>query len=125
MSEVRKIDEGNYITLCESSIEYSDMEGKLSSLKDKVDGWIEDYGQDAIISVRYSEDNYQFEGLTVKYWRPSKKSEINKYEMMKRLEKLEEEKKLKKLAKEKLRSEENEKKEYERLKKKYEKDTCK
>jgi hypothetical protein len=101
MSEVRKNDDGTYITSCEDFIDYSGIAGKLSTLKDTVDGWIENYGQDAVISISYSEDTYEFEGMTVKYWRPSKKSEINRYERTERLEKLEEEKKLKRLSKKK------------------------
>ena len=86
MIEVRKNPDGKYITSCEDFIEYSDIAGKLSSLKYKVEGWIEDYGQDAVISISYSEDTYEFEGITIKYWRPSKKSEINRYEKLKKVE---------------------------------------
>lgn len=101
MSEIKKISEGKYVTSCEASIDGYEIEGKLSTLKDTVDKWLEEYGQDAILSIYYSDDTYEFQGVGIKYWRPSKKSEINRYERMERLEKLEEEKKLKRLAKKK------------------------
>lgn len=101
MNEIRKNPDGTYVTSCEVSIEY-EIEGRLATLKDKVDVWLEEYGQDAILSIYYSDDTYEFQGVGIKYWRPSKKSEINRYERMERLKKLEEEKNLKKLAKEKI-----------------------
>lgn len=110
MFEVRKTNDGTYVTSCEASIDGYEIEGRLATLKDKVDVWLEEYGQDAILSIYYSDDTYEFQGVGIKYWRPSKKSEINFYERMERLKKLEEEKKLKRLVKEKLRLEKNEKK---------------
>ena len=80
MFEVRKNPDGTYVTSCEASIDGYEIEGRLATLKDKVDVWLEEYGQDAILSIYYSDDTYEFQGVGIKYWRPSKKSEINRHE---------------------------------------------
>ena len=97
MNEIRKNPDGTYVTSCEASIDGYEIEGRLATLKDKVDVWLEEYGQDAILSIYYSEDTYEFEGITIKYWRPSKKSEINRHEKIQKNLKLIDMKKFKKV----------------------------
>jgi hypothetical protein len=121
MNEIRKNPDGTYVTSCEASVDGYEIEGRLATLKDKIDVWLEEYGRDAILSIYYSDDTYEFQGVGIKYWRPSKKSEINRYEKELEEKRKEEERRTKRILEEKLRLEKNEKKKYERFKKKYEK----